>query len=199
MPSFSSGDVDAHVHLVSYRINIGTWILFGFVLSNFYVSVRYALLMDPPYGDYLDTSEDYVRVPKTIVALRNSATETLHAKWGLSERSIFVTAEEMAEVYVDLALKDRRYALSVWRNVIRNWLFNYPESVTTKKVNPQNFRMTKGYAMLHYTAVGLQKMSPYTEHVSNVIIKLQVRIADDVVQSFKLYKCDDSRFWLSTQ
>jgi hypothetical protein len=62
----------------------------------------------------------------------------------------------MAEQYLDRTATDRNMALAIWRNVIRNWLFNTP-GVNTTKINPQRYRITKGYAMPFYTAVALQK------------------------------------------
>jgi hypothetical protein len=67
---------------------------------------------------------------------------------------------------------DDRIAIAVLRNVIRNWMFDYP-TVTTKLFNPTNFRLTKGYPLPLYNAVALQKRSPYTPKVTEICVRLQ--------------------------
>jgi hypothetical protein len=82
---------------------------------------------------------------------------------------------------------DNSLALSGWRNVIRNAAF-YNNMVTTELFNPSSFRLSKGYALAFYTAVALQKRSPYTQRVTEICIRLEETALVKYLNAYYAYK-----------
>ncbi|CAG0921968.1 unnamed protein product [Notodromas monacha] len=168
----SDRSLDATIPTHNTRIILGIWSLLVMILTTYYLTVQFAMFFNVQYTPVMDTGEDYINVPKTIVSLGSSTGEALFKSWGISNRAIFTTPATMANVYLDQTLKNRNMVLGIWRNVIRNWLFNFP-SQYTDQINPKHYRISRGYPMPFYTAVALQKMSPYTEFVSVICMRLQ--------------------------